>query len=369
MKDTIKSFIKFAVICLVVGVIAVSLLLRFSFDKISGLILDGIQKTGELIDISSNGINIGDYIIIEDGSIKIDGKTVEFGDSSNLTNSDSGDVSNGSLDDALSDEDFTQNRYTFPSDINRALAVDIHNCDIVLATADDLPDNSIVIDVFESTNYKYNFTTTDNTLCVSDSQTPPEQQTLNIFGFTLNLGAKEKAPVYTGLVMVVYLPNSFDGDITLNTTNADIKVGGLSLEENLTVETSGGAIELSDSDAYTISAKTSDDKIIFNRLSAIDIEAYTSNERIMLTDITTKRLTAETSDGPIDFSGLLGEKFEFVTSNGDISGSVNGQESLFSITTESDGGSVTPKSNENDRAQYRISAKTSDGDINIRFVG
>ena len=362
MKDTLKSLLRTSVIALIIGIIIICVLLRVSFDKISGMILDGIRKTGELVDISSDGLNIADYIVIEDGTIKIGGKTVEFG--SGITDGSS----DGSLGEALDNTDFAQNRYTFASDVNRALDIDIHNCDLIVATADDLPDNSIVVDVFESSDYKYEFTTVDNTLCVTDSQAAPEQHTLNIFGFTINLGAKEKAPVYTGLVMVVYLPDDFGGEISLKTTNGDIRVGGLSLEENLNLETSDGIIELSDSDAYSISALTSGNRITFDRLSAIDIEARTSEASITLTDLTIKRLTAKTSNGPIDFSGLLGEKFEFTTSDGDISGSIDSQESLFSIVTEADGGSCNPKSNENDRAQYQLTAKTSDGDINIRFA-
>lgn len=362
MKDTLKSLLRTSVIVLIIGIILVCVLLRVSFDKISSMILDGINKTGELVDISSDGLNIADYIVIENGTIKIGGKTVEFG--SGITDGSS----DGSLGEALDNTDFAQNRYTFASDVNRALDIDIHNCDLIVATADDLPDNSIVVDVFESNDYKYEFTTVDNTLCVSDSQAAPEQQTLNIFGFTINLGAKEKAPVYTGLVMVVYLPDDFGGKISLKTTNGDIKAGGLSLDENLTLETNNGIIELSDSDAYSISALTSSGRIAFDRLSAIDIEVETSDAGITLTDLTIKRLTANTSNGPIDFSGLLGEKFEFTTSDGNISGSIDSQESLFSIITEADGGSCSPKSNENDRAQYQLTAKTSDGDINIRFA-
>ncbi len=362
MKDTLKSLLRTSVIILIIGIILVCVLLRVSFDKISSMILDGINKTGELIDISADGLNIGDYIVIEDGTIKIGGKTVEFG--SGITDGSS----DGSLGEALDNTDFAQNRYTFASDVNRALDIDIHNCDLIVATADDLPDNSIVVDVFESDDYKYEFTTVDNTLCVTDSQAAPEQHTLNIFGFTINLGAKEKAPVYTGLVMVVYLPDDFGGEISLKTTNGDIKAGGLSIDENLTLETNNGIIELSDSDAYSISALTSSGRIAFDRLSAIDIEVETSDAGITLTDLTIKRLTANTSNGPIDFSGLLGEKFEFTTSDGNISGSIDSQESLFSIITEADGGSCSPKSNENDRAQYQLTAKTSDGDINIRFA-
>ena len=362
MKDTLKSLLRTSVIALIIGIIIICVLLRVSFDKISGMILDGIRKTGELVDISSDGLNIADYIVIENGTIKIGGKTVEFG--SGITDGSS----DGSLGEALDNTDFAQNRYTFASDVNRALDIDIHNCDLIVATADDLPDNSIVVDVFESDDYKYEFTTVDNTLCVTDSQAAPEQHTLNIFCFTINLGAKEKAPVYTGLVMVVYLPDDFGGEISLKTTNGDIRVGGLSLDENLILETNDGIIELSDSDAYSISALTSSGRIAFDRLSAIDIEVETSDAGITLSDLTIKRLTANTSNGPIDFSGLLGEKFEFETSDGNISGSIDSQESLFSIVTEADGGSCSPKSNENDRAQYQLTAKTSDGDINIRFA-
>ncbi|MCI8387657.1 MAG: DUF4097 domain-containing protein [Clostridiales bacterium] len=371
MNNGLKTFTRLAVIGLIVGVVIVCVVLKSAFNAVSGMILDGIGNN-PIINITDDGVNIADMIIVDGSGVSIGGSRVdlsEIGDTISSGLESSGIIVSDNMSGSVGRADvtasgFTQNRYTFPADINRALDIDVDNCDVVIATSDS---ESIVIDVFENDELTYNFSTSDNTLMIRDTTKAGEEKYLNLLGFKISLGTEKKQNVYTGLAMIIYLPEGFNGEIELETSNGDVKLGNLKLTESLNIDTTSGNVELSNIEAYDIRVKTSDGRLTFNNLSAIEITAATSNGRAVVNETTSKRLEVTTTNAAIDFTRLFGEKFTFRTNNGDISGSILGQELLFSIITETDR-SAFPKTSENDRAQYKLDAKTSGGDINVRFV-
>lgn len=360
----LRKFTALAVIAVFTVVIIVSVLLRVAFTSVSQMIVGGINAASSMISVTDEGVSIADYIKIDSNGVRIGSSSapiVDISDSGVKVDPDMG----GSFDAIdVTESGFEQYRYTFDAKVNRALDIDVLNCDVVIASSDN---DAIIVDVLESDDFRYSFATSSNTLTVRDNQSDAEQQELNILGFKLSLGAKERKNTYTGLGMVVYLPEGFDGEINVGTSNGAVKLGNLKLGEKLSVVTSNANVSLSNIDAYEISAVSSNGRMSLEKLSATEISAITSDSRIELSEITAKRVEAVTCNASIDFSRLFGEKFSFETSNGDIDGSILGSESLFSIETVTDR-SAYPKSVENPRAQYRLSAKTSGGDISVSFI-
>ncbi len=353
----LKKFTRTAVIVVFIVAITVALGLRAVIKKVAGMITGGVQQVSELIDVTGDGINFADYI-------KIDSTGIYVGDSTKVLG-DSGEVSadmGGRID--VTEADFSQYRYCFDADINRALDISVTNCDVIIASGDNA---SVIVDVLESEDFKYSFSTVSNTLTIRDSQHEAEKKSINIFGYELSLGAVERTNSYTGLGMIVYLPQDFDGEILVSTTNGEVKIGNLKLTEKLSVSTSEANVSLSNIEAYELSAKTTNGRMDISDISATEVEFSSINGRLELETLTAKRLNAKTTNASIDFSRLFGEKFVFETSNGDIDGSILGSESLFSIETETDRYAY-PSSVENPRAQYKLTAKTSGGDINVRFT-
>ena len=218
--------------------------------------------------------------------------------------------------------------------------------------------------MLESDDYTYTLSTADSTLVIRD---PGAQTTKKkIFGL-FDVSDRRQTPAYTGLAMVVYLPADFSGEISLKTSGGDVKIGALSLDEELTVSTTVGDVELYEVSAAEIAVRSTDGTMTFSDLSATEISAATTNGRVSLSALTSKRLAVSTTMASIDFTRLFGEKFEFTTANGDIDGSIIGSQSVFSIVTETDR-SASPATKENSRAQYTLRAYTNGGDINIRFV-
>lgn len=345
----LKKFTKIAVVTVFIVAIVAALGLRAVIRKVADLITSGVEQVSSIIDVTGDEINFADYIEIDENGIKVGGQTISVGNTDYIDVTESG---------------FSSVRYNFDSNINRALDISVENCDIVIATGDV---DSVIVDVLESEEYKYNFSTVSNTLTVRTPKIEAEKKAINVFGYELSFGNVEHQVSYTGLGMVICLPKDFEGEVDISTSNGEIKLGNLKLGEKISINTSNANVSLSNIEAYELSVKTTNGRITASDISATESEFSSSNERLYLENVTSKRIYAKTTNASIDFSQLFGEKFTFETSNGDIDGSILGSESLFSIDTVTDRTS-SPDSVENSRAQYKLTAKTSGGDINVRFT-
>ena len=366
MNKQVKRFSFISVVIFVAIVLIACFSVRKIVRKVAGLITGSVDYSSSIVKVTPDEVNIADLIVIDDNGVRIGSSKVEL--PAETVEVDSGvAVSDGMSGDLnvldVTEAGFTQTRYTFSSAQNSALDINVTSCDVVIAGADV---DSIVVDVLESDDYKYEMSTSDSTLTIHDGEVQAEDEILNLFGLKIPVG-KKRANVYTGLAVIVYLPKDFDGKISVASTDGELKLGNLTLGEELFVSTTEKQISLSDIDAYEISASTSGGRVSLSNVSATEINASTSEARITAEDVTAKRLTLATSGASIDFSRLFGEKFDFTTDGGDITGSILGDELLYSISTETDR-TAYPKSKENDRAKYRLTAKTSGGDIDISYV-
>ena len=370
MRKLLKAFTTLGIVGIVIAALLISGAVRIGVGVIRGM----ISAADSVISVTEHGVNIADFIVIDGGSIRIGGSAVDFseiGEAIGQSLSELGTVveseNSGSFAAVgdVSDAGFVQKRYAFSAETNRALDLNLTGCDVVIAGGDT---DKIVVDVLENDDFAYDFSTSDSTLRISDAAARGRKKSLLGLDFLL----PQKSPVYTGLAMIVYLPAKFSGEISLNSSGGDVKIGALTLSEELTIATTAGDVELYDISAEEIHASTSDGKMTFANLTASEISAVTTNNGITMSALTSKRLSASTTMANIEFTRLFGEKFEFTTENGDIDGSLIGSQSVFDIVTETDG-SAFPATKENSRAnsshaQYSLRAYTTGGDINVRFV-
>ncbi|MBQ2706724.1 MAG: DUF4097 family beta strand repeat protein [Clostridia bacterium] len=378
MRKLLKAFTTLGIVGIVIAALLISGAVRIGVGVIRGM----ISAADTVISVTEHGVNIadfivvdgenvriGDAIVIDGGNIRIGGSAVDFseiGEAIGQSLSELGTVvesgSSGSFAAVgdVSEAGFVQKRYAFSAETNRALDLNLTGCDVVIAGGDT---DKIVVDVLESDDFAYDFSTSDSTLRISDAAARSRKKALLGLDFLL----PQKSPVYTGLAMIVYLPAEFSGEISLITSGGDVKIGALSLSEELTIATTAGDVELYDISADEIRASTSDGEMTLANLTASEISAVTTNDGITMSALTSKRLSASTTMANIEFTRLFGEKFEFTTANGHIDGSLIGSQSVFDIVTETDG-SASPATKENSRAQYSLRAYTTGGDINVRFV-
>ena len=165
--------------------------------------------------------------------------------------------------------------------------------------------------------------------------------------------------------MTVRVPASYDGGISLKTSNANITVGDMNITGSLTAKTSNAKItaeNLNVDGDYTaetsngriesnnlfvtgdIITDTSNAEQLMTKVSANGINCTTSNGKISLIQVVAGDwLTCKTSNGAVEFYDIdAGRSIDCKTSNGKVSGSIAGK-----------------------MTDYRIVSKTSNGDNNL----
>ena len=243
----IKKVSIISVVIFIAIVLAACLAMKFAVKTVARMITGSVDYASSIVKVTPDEVNIADLIVVDKNGVRVGDTRVDF--SGIQSENTAGVTVEGGSDGAIADvteSGFSQTRYTFAADINRSLDIDVTACDIVIAGTDT---DSVIVDVLENDTYKYKMSTSDNTLVIRDGEAATESETLNLFGLKIPTG-KKRAPSYTGLAMIIYLPENFGGKITAISTDGDVKLGNLKLEEELTVTTANGTMTLSDIEAY-----------------------------------------------------------------------------------------------------------------------
>ncbi|MCH5186302.1 MAG: DUF4097 family beta strand repeat protein [Oscillospiraceae bacterium] len=186
--------------------------------------------------------------------------------------------------------------------------------------------------------------------------------------------------------ITIEVPVKYTGNIVLNNENASIRIANLAGADNLLCTSKNGHIRVIDTNAASLTAKTSNFRITvtgvtilkelntmtnngsidLNKVSAEAITCKTTKSDISLKKATAKNmLQASTTDSYIEFVEISGNVIDLKTSNGRISGTIAGNIDEYSITSKSSGG----KSNLPNIpfGVKRLSAVTSKENIYITF--
>ena len=144
----------------------------------------------------------------------------------------------------------------------------------------------------------------------------------------------------------VSVPQSFAGELYLNTSNGKISVSDMEQVTKLTCDTSNGSIRLNSVNADSIDADTSNAEIQLIQVTSSDVNASSSNAKIVLKDLTAPRVVLDTS-------------------NADITGNLCGREEDYDIHTSTSNGNCSPSSRSG--GNKNLTADTSNGNIDLAF--
>ncbi len=147
--------------------------------------------------------------------------------------------------------------------------------------------------------------------------------------------------------IVVNVPQSYVGEVYLNSSNGSILVNDMEQVSKLTCDTSNGAVRL-------------------NNVHADSVIADTSNASIELTQVTASGVNANSSNGKITLNDLASPNVILDTSNGAIRGSIIGDEQDYNIHTSTSNGRCSPSNRFGGTKQ--LTATTSNGDIELTFT-
>ena len=179
------------------------------------------------------------------------------------------------------------------------------------------------------------------------------------------LNAVNKADVKVN----VLVPAEYSGRIRLDTSNASVKVSGLTKADDLDINTSNGAIALSDVLASRISARTSNGAVTLDKVTASGaVDVSSSNGALTAKEVNAaEKLRMETSNGRIVVDHVASSDILFESSNGAISGGVEGKRADYTVSSRtSNGDNILGDGGFGAR---KLTVNTSNGSIDIRFLG
>ena len=214
------------------------------------------------------------------------------------------------------------------------------------------PDESIHLRWSENASHKYDVTGEGGILVL-------EHQRTNFLERMFAASRRDK--------VVVQLPAGFAGAVEINTTNASIKGEKLQLAGPVVLITRNAKIDLENVAAGQLRMDTSNAKLTLEKVSAEHIELHTSNAPISVERVTAQTLYAKTSNGAIKTEGLDAQAVDLTTSNGAISGELAGKPEDYSVESATSNGKNRNPTRPG--GQRRLRLKTSNGGINLEFLG
>lgn|GEM_PF-840272 len=189
-------------------------------------------------------------------------------------------------------------------------------------------------------------------------------------------------------VFTITIPESFEGEVRIKTSNGSINIEGLRLK-NLKLTSSNGSITAENlAVAGQIDLSTSNSKIRVSDVAAGgDIICETSNSPVSIKGVAAENISVKSSSGAIDISGVAASRelnlktsngkisFERVnvgsalvckTSNSPVEGVIDGKITDFTISAETSNASSTLPSHMRGGDKI-LDIKTSNGNISVEF--
>lgn len=189
------------------------------------------------------------------------------------------------------------------------------------------------------------------------------------------------------------LPKNFKGKLRFRNKNGGLYIDGVSFTD-VELSTGNGKFDISDMSCDKFELKMSNGAVSVNKATAsgsvnircangnIKVESVSApalsisctNATLSAADVTVKKLECVTSNGAIDASGISADEMKLETENGKISAIPIGSRDDYKMYAETSNGGIVvdgvvyKKISDAINAQKRISAKTSNGDIDIRFM-
>jgi hypothetical protein len=164
------------------------------------------------------------------------------------------------------------------------------------------------------------------------------------------------------------VPEAYAGALELDTSNASVNVSGLTEAGEVRMDTSNSSIEMNNVSATLASAHTSNGAVTLDKVIVSGtVDMRSSNGSLTARQVAAKdKLYLETSNGRVVVDQVTSAAIELKSSNGSISGSVGGNRSDYTIS--SDTSNADDNLGDGGKGPFRLTVNTSNGAINIRFL-
>ena len=188
---------------------------------------------------------------------------------------------------------------------------------------------------------------------------------------------------FTDTSFHVYLPKDYNGDLSVSTSSGSINLSEINAK-NIDLNSSSGSIHsedingntilshsssgsqrFSDIDAASLTCETTSGSQRLSNVSADSVLCDASSGSTHLENVASDSVSIDTTSGSIRFQNLKADQIYILATSGSISGSIDGKESDYSISSSVTSGSC----NLNDRnsGSKELKVKATSGSINISF--
>lgn len=245
---------------------------------------------------------------------------------------------------------FTEMNFISNDTVNTINAKD-ENVSIEIITSDD---DKVHITYFENASSIYTIKENNGVINLSVDKT---FNITGIFSFS-----------FESVKLTIAIPENYDGVLNIETSNATITIEDVKASD-VTLKTSNATIEVDNLVALgEIEIDTSNGKVDLENTSGNDFIIETSNAKIELNNVfSAEGLDLHTSNGSISFDDIkFVTEFRCKTSNASVDGTLPGNISDYSITSDTSNGNNSLPENMNSGGK-KLNVKTSNGSIDIDF--
>jgi hypothetical protein len=167
----------------------------------------------------------------------------------------------------------------------------------------------------------------------------------------------------------VIVPAEYAGALQLDTSNSPLNVSGLTAAGEIHIDTSNSPIEVSNVSATLLNANTSNGAVTLDKVIVSGtVDMKSSNGTLTARQVAAKdKLLMDTSNGRIAVEQVISAAIRLNSSNGSIFGSVEGKRSDYTISSGTSNGDNNL--GDGGKGQFMLTVNTSNGNIDIRFLG
>lgn len=169
--------------------------------------------------------------------------------------------------------------------------------------------------------------------------------------------------------IVVEVPEDFEGNLSVKTTNGSINVKGLKNLSNAKFLTSNAKITAINFVCKSVFMKTSNGSLNLDNIHGDEMEAETSNAHIAADSCAmSNALMLTTKNGAIGVHNIECDKIVLKTSNAAITGTIHGDMRDYAIQSHTSNASCNLPNYSYPEQKKNLVARTSNGRIQVEFV-
>lgn len=169
--------------------------------------------------------------------------------------------------------------------------------------------------------------------------------------------------------IVVEIPEDFEGNLYVRSTNGSINIKGLKALSNAKFQTSNAKITVLNFNCKSVYMKTSNGSLNLDNIHGDEMEAETSNAHIAADNcVMSNALMLTSRNGAIGLHNIECDKIVLKTSNASITGTIHGDMRDYAIQSHTSNASCNLPNYSYPEQKKNLVARTSNGRIQVDFV-